>query len=56
MALVQLADTKIKALDNKLFTVGVFIDLSKAFDTVDHNKLLNKLQAHGGYFNSSHSF
>ena len=35
------------ALDNKELTVGVFIDLSKAFDTVDPNILLTKLQAHG---------
>ena len=34
-------------LDNKRYSCGVFVDLEKAFDTVNHKILLSKLKHHG---------
>lgn len=37
----------ITALDNKDHALGIFADLTKAFDCVDHSLLLEKLEAYG---------
>ena len=42
-AILELIDQVSNAFDNNNFVLGVFIDLSKAFDIVDHNILLEKL-------------
>ena len=47
MALLETLDRVSDALDKKSTTVGVFIDMSKAFDTVDHTILINKLNYYG---------
>ena len=46
-ALLHLIEKLTKSLDNKTITVGVFIDFKKAFDTIDHSLLLNKLEYYG---------
>lgn len=42
-----LLKTVTKALDNKMSTGAVFIDLSNAFDCLNHDLLIAKLEAYG---------
>ena len=46
-ALIDITESIRKALDNGKFACGVFIDLQKAFDTVNHHILTNKLNYYG---------
>ena len=41
--IIDIVDKIYKNLSNNEFTFAIFIDLNKAFDTVDHNILLIKL-------------
>ena len=46
-AILQLSDKIIDSIAKKEHTVGVFMDLSKAFDTMDHCILIRKLKTYG---------
>ena len=43
MALLAMLDQISQEIDNKKYSNGLFLDLSKAFDTIDHHILLQKL-------------
>ncbi|KAJ8017557.1 hypothetical protein HOLleu_44948 [Holothuria leucospilota] len=46
-ALINMVDTWLENIDKGLYTGIILIDLSKAFDTVNHDILLNKLKVYG---------
>ena len=45
--LVSMTETIRRTLDNGKYGCGVFIDLKKAFDTVNHSSLLKKIDDYG---------
>ena len=47
LALIQIYDKITNAIANKEHVVGIFCDLSKAFDTLNHPILLSKLSHYG---------
>ena len=57
-SIIEITEGFKKSIDNNLYTCGIFLDFAKAFDTVNHKILLNKLQQYGirgiplGWFSS----
>ena len=47
IALFDLSQKVSTFLDNKLSAFGIFVDLRKAFDTIDHGILLKKVEYMG---------
>ena len=46
-ALLELIDQIRECFDEKKYFLGIFVDLSKTFDTVNHKILINKLENYG---------
>ena len=46
-AVIELVDKVSKTIDKGEYTIGIFLDLSKAFDTINHKILIKKLEHYG---------
>lgn len=51
-AIIDVVDSVLKTLDNNEVAVAVFMDLAKAFDTINHGILLEKLNHYGVHGNA----
>ena len=47
MTLLIILDQISQAMNSNKYFIGVFLDLSKAFDTIDHQILLQKFESIG---------
>ena len=47
LAVIELVDKITKAIDKGECTIGIFLDLSKVFDTINHKILIEKLEHYG---------
>ena len=47
LAIMDMYSNLVDAIENKQYSCGVFLDFAKAFDTVNHEILLKKLEHYG---------
>ena len=47
LATLEIIDIIIQEMDKHLTPINIYIDLSKAFDTIDHNIFMDKLKHYG---------
>ena len=47
MALTDIANKIVDSFEENSFLIGIFVDLSKAFDTINHDIMLTKLKHYG---------
>lgn len=47
IAVMEMVEEISTSMDNNEYTLGVFLDLKKAFDTIDHGLLMRKLERYG---------
>ena len=46
-AVQELVDNALKGMERKEYTIAIYLDLSKAFDTLEHDVLLKKMELYG---------
>jgi hypothetical protein len=47
LAMIELVNRITEQIDKGKYTIGIFLNLSKAFDTIDHKILMDKLNYYG---------